>query len=211
MAPGSGRPILDLLVAFVLVHVVQILFSFVGLVGALFVLSSPLTANPWTVFTSVYAHLDIWHLLSNSVALVLFGWPVARATTRARFHAFFLLTGALAGMAQIAVTNLVATLPLVGIEPTVGVLGASGAVFALLGYLLTSNPLSSGLGARIAVPAWLTITVFVAVAGVLTFLTASPNAALVAHFTGIVLGLAAGSVNLLSVVPEPSSPGSGHI
>ena len=210
MAPGSGRPILDLLVAFVLVHVVQILFSFVGLVGALFVLSSPLTTNPWTVFTSVYAHLNIWHLLSNSVALVLFGWPVARATTRARFHAFFLLTGALAGMAQIAVTNLVATLPLVGIEPTVGVLGASGAVFALLGYLLASNPLSSGLGARIDVPAWLTITVFVAVAGVLTFLTASPNAALVAHFTGIVLGLAAGSVNLLSVAPEPSSPDSGR-
>jgi len=210
MARGSARPIIDLLVAFVVVYVCQIVLAFVGLASALFVLSPPVTADPWTVATSVYAHASVWHLLSNSVALVLFGYPLARATTRTRFHAFFLLAGAVAGIAQIAVTNLVATLPLVGIEPTVGVLGASGAVFALLGYLLASNPLSAGLGATISAPPWATVLVFVGVAAVLTFLTASPGAALVAHFTGIVVGLAAGTANLLAVAPEPTSPRPGR-
>jgi len=206
MAPGSARPILDLLIVFVVVHLLQIALGFVGLLGVLFVLSPPITVEPWTVFTSVYAHADVWHLLSNSVALVLFGYPLARATTRARFHAFFLLTGGLAGVAQIAVTNAVATLPLVGIEPSVGVLGASGGVFALLGYLLASNPLSAGIGARLRIPAWVTVVLFLGVAAVLTFLTASPGAALVAHFTGVILGLVAGTANLLAVSPEPSTP-----
>lgn len=211
MARGSARPIIDLLVAFLIVHILQIVLLFVGLVNLLFVLSPPITAEPWTVVTSVYAHADIWHLLSNSIALVLFGYPLARATTRARFHAFFLTTGALAGVAQIAVTNLVATLPLIGLEPTVGVLGASGAVFAILGYLLASNPLSAGLGSRLSAPTWVTVLVFVAIAGVLTFLTASPGAALIAHFTGIVLGLAAGTANVLAVGPETSAPNPGRV
>jgi membrane associated rhomboid family serine protease len=206
MAPGSARPIVDLLVAFLVVFASQIVLTLFGLVNLLFVLSPPITAEPWTVVTSVYAHASPWHLLSNAVALVLFGYPVARATTRVRFHGFFIVTGALAGIAQIAVTNLVATIPLVGVDPAVGVLGASGAVFALLGYLLTSNPLSTGLGSRIDAPPWVTLLIFAVVAGVLTFLTASPGAALVAHFTGIVLGLAAGAANLLAVSTDPSGP-----
>ena len=206
MARGSGRPILDLLTIFFAVFVSQIAFALVGLTTTLFVLSPPVTANPWTVVTSVYAHGSIWHLASNAVALVLFGYPLARATTRARFHLFFLTAGAIAGIVQIVVTDLVATLPLIGVAPTVGVLGASGAVFALLGYLLASNPLSSGLGSRIDAPMWLTAVVFVAIAGVLTFLTASPGAALVAHFTGLVVGLVAGAINLLAVSADRPSP-----
>jgi len=42
-------------------------------------------------------------------------------------------------------TGVLAAVPFVPITPTAGVLGASGAVFALLGYLVASNRLSSGL------------------------------------------------------------------
>ena len=193
-----GSPILETLALFAIVFVLQhvaVLFG-IGVMTGLFVLAPPLDTNPWTVVTSVYAHGGLGHLLSNSVALVLFGWPIARATTRLRFHTFFVLTGALAGISQVMVTEFTA---MAGGEGAAGVLGASGAVFALMGYLLAGNRLSDGLAARIEVPTWMALVVFVALAATITFLTAAPGVALVAHFTGFFLGLIAGRMSLLEV------------
>jgi membrane associated rhomboid family serine protease len=163
--------------------------------------------NPWTVVTSVYAHANLGHLLSNAVALVLFGYAVAAATTRLRFHLFFLLTGIVAGLAEILLTDLLAetpvvshllgAAPMVDVSATGGVLGASGAVFALLGYLLASNRVVAGLGAVADVPRWAVYLAFLILAGVVTAATASQGVALVAHFTGLLLGLVAGWFNLL--------------
>lgn len=197
MARGSGSPVLELLVVFAIVYLLQVVTAFANLVGGLFVLSAPLDQNLWTIVTSVYAHGSVGHLVSNAVALVLVGWPVARATTRARFHSFFLATGAIAGTSQILLPDVLATLPLVGGSESVGVLGASGAVFALLGYLLASNRLTTRFATATRIPAWLGIVVFVAVAGLLTFVTASPGGALVAHFTGLFVGLVTGRFAVL--------------
>ncbi len=144
--PGSGSssPIFELLVVFAVVYVLQGIATLAGVMGGLFVLSPPVEHNPWTIVTSVYAHGGLWHLLSNSLALIVFGWPVARATTRLRFHTFFLLTGSIAGVSQIVLTAFAASVPMLPVTPSLGVLGASGAVFALLGYLVASNRLSAG-------------------------------------------------------------------
>jgi len=64
--------------------------------AAIFALSTPLSVAPWTVVTSVYAHGSIGHLLANALALLLVGPLVERRTTRLRFHAFVIGTGALA-------------------------------------------------------------------------------------------------------------------
>jgi len=204
MADGSGSPIFEVLVVFLLVFAAQLVTALADLVGGLFVLSPPVTEDPWTVVTSVYAHAGVGHLVSNAVALVLFGWPVARATTRLRFHLFFVVSGAIAGIAQIVVSGALAGFPLIPAEPTAGVLGASGAVFALLGYLLASNRLSSGLAGLIPIPQWLAILVFVGVAAAVTLLTAQPGVALIAHFTGLLFGLLTGRLRVLSV-RRPSS------
>lgn len=200
MARGSGSPIIELLLVFVLVFAVQLVTALGNLVEALFVLSAPLSENPWTVVTSVYAHGSIQHLVSNAIALVLFGWPVSRATTRARFHVFFAVSGAIAGVSQILVRDLLAALPS-GVEQTPGVLGASGAVFALMGYLLASNRLSTEVASFVRVPAPLTLVVFVLVAGGVTLMTASPGVALIAHFTGLLVGLLAGRLRVLNPGP----------
>jgi membrane associated rhomboid family serine protease len=205
MARRSGSPIIELLVLFLLVFAAQLVTALTGLVEALFVLSPPVTDNPWTVFTSVYAHGSIQHLVSNAVALVLFGWPVARATTRGRFHLFFALSGALAGVSQILLRGLLADLPVLGFEGTPGVLGASGAVFALLGYLLASNRLSTEIGSFIRVPQWVTLVVFLLVAGGVTLMTAAPGVALIAHFTGLFVGLVAGRLRVLNVNPRTAA------
>ncbi|ELY47521.1 rhomboid family intramembrane serine protease [Natronorubrum sulfidifaciens] len=198
---GSSSPIYDLLVVFALVFVLQQLTALLslGLMAGLFVLTPPLSANPWTIVTSVYAHGSLGHLLSNSLALVVFGWPVARATTRLRFHLFFLVTGAIAGLSQILLTNAAATVPLIGVAGTSGVLGASGAVFALLGYLVASNRLSSGLLSVVEIPQWLAVVIVIALATAVTLATAAPGVALLAHFTGFVLGLVAGRARVLAV------------
>ncbi|WP_226039233.1 rhomboid family intramembrane serine protease [Natrinema sp. DC36] len=196
---GSGSPILEVLVIFVLVFVIQGITYAVGVMGGLFVLRPPLSTDPWTIVTSVYAHDGLGHLVSNSLSLIVFGWPVARATTRLRFHVFVAITGAIAGVAQIVLTGLLAAMPFVPIAPTAGVLGASGAVFALLGYLVASNRLSSGLASFVDVPQWVSILVIVGLATAVTLATASPGVALIAHFAGFLVGVVAGRARVLAV------------
>lgn len=199
MARGSGLPVVEVLVIFLVVFIVQLVTALADLVGSLFVLSAPLEENPWTIPLSVYAHGSLNHLLSNAIALILFGWPVARATTRVRFHVFFVVTGSIAGISQIFVSDALASAPLIGGSGSAGVLGASGAVFALLGYFLASNRLSSTLGSFLSVPRWLRYTAFVIIAVLLTLATAQPGVAIIAHFIGLLLGLVAGQFNLLRV------------
>ncbi|WP_435334802.1 rhomboid family intramembrane serine protease [Haloarchaeobius sp. TZWWS8] len=192
MSRRSGSPTLDLLVVFVLVYTVQSLVQLLGLVGLagvhtfLFVLHAP-SAQPWALVTSVYAHGSLGHLLSNAVALALVGFPLERYTTRLRFHVFFVVAGALAGYAEV----LLAAGP-------VGVLGASGAVFALYGYVLGGNRVTDGLLARLGLPGWVEYAAFAAIAIVVTLATGAPGVALIAHFTGFVVGVAAGRARLLA-------------
>ncbi|MXV63882.1 rhomboid family intramembrane serine protease [Natronorubrum sp. JWXQ-INN-674] len=199
---GSSSPIFELLVIFVAVFVLQQMTAMIGIgvMTGLFVLAPPLTTNPWTIVTSVYAHGNLGHLVSNSLALIVFGWLVARATTRLRFHAFFLATGAVAGISQIILSGLLEGMPVIGgwFEQA-PVLGASGAVFALLGYLIASNRLSAGLASFVDVPGWLAAIVFVGLAVAVTLATAAPGVALLAHFTGFLLGLLAGRARVLNV------------
>ncbi|MFD1641448.1 rhomboid family intramembrane serine protease [Halohasta litorea] len=185
---SSRSPTLETLLLFVIVFALQGVTSLVGLIG-LFVLAPPITANPWTIVTSVYAHGSIPHLLSNSLALLLAGLLVERRTTRLRFHLFFLTVGALAGITQVVSTGL--------LGPGTAVLGASGAVFGLFGYLLAGNVVASTLLDRIRLPPRAQFALFALAALVVTIATGRPGVALVAHFTGLLLGLLAGAAGVL--------------
>jgi membrane associated rhomboid family serine protease len=170
-----------------------------GLLGwrGLFALSNPLLAQPWTVVTSVYAHADVAHLVANALALALGGLLVERLTTRVRFHAFFAGVGALAGVTQVAVVGLVG--PLVpGMPAQVAVLGASGAVLGLYGYLLGANRLTEMLVAGIELAPRVQLALGIVLAAAITLLTANPGAALIAHFTGLLVGFLAGRGHLLA-------------
>ncbi|TKX85401.1 rhomboid family intramembrane serine protease [Halorubrum sp. SS5] len=182
------RATLETLGITLLVGAAQALLSLVGLFG-LFALSTPLSAAPWTLVTSVYAHGSVGHLVANAVALLLVGPLVERRTTRLRFHAFVVATGALAGAAQVTLGSL--------LGPPAAVLGISGAVFALGGYLLAGNVVSATLFDRLRLSPRAQFLLFGLVAVALTATTAAPGVALVAHATGAFCGLAAGRVGLL--------------
>jgi len=152
-------------------------------------LSLPLSRRPWTLVTNVYAHGSVEHLVGNAVALAVLGVGIERRTTPLRFHGFFLASGAFAGLAEVTVRGL--------LGEHVAVLGASGAVLALFGYAMVGNPLARGLLSRLD-PDWRTAAVgFVALAGAITLAAAAPRVALVAHFAGLLVGIAAGRAGVL--------------
>lgn len=182
-------PTLTTLAVFVVVFALQSVAALAGAVGGLFVLSAPVTARPWTLATSVYAHAGLGHLLTNAAALLLPGLLVERKTTPVRFHAFFVTVGALAGAAEVTVGSLFG-------DPT-GVLGASGAVLGLVGYLLSSNRLADTVVGSVRVSARAQAAVFLVVAAAVTVATGSPGVALVAHATGLFVGLLAGRAHVL--------------
>jgi membrane associated rhomboid family serine protease len=181
-------PTIDLLVAFAALFALQLLAGLVGGGPAWFALSAPFV-RPWTLVTSVYAHASLSHLLANAVALVVVGFALERFTTRWRFHAFVLVTGMVAGLAE----------PLVGglLGRSVAVVGASGAILALYGYVIAGNPVTGGLLTRLDLGRRARTALLVGVAVVVTVLTAGAGVALVAHFTGVVLGVVGGRLHVL--------------
>lgn len=190
---GESRrsPTVETLALFVVVFAAQRLVGLVSqsLAVGLFALAPPVSVRPWTLLVSVYAHAGVAHLVSNAAVLVVVGLVVERVTTRWRFHAFFAGIGVLAGLAQVLVADFVG--------PAAAVLGASGAVFGLLGYLLAGNPVTDAVLGWLPLSGRVRVALLLALAAGATLLTAGPGVALVAHFTGFALGLASGRVHLL--------------
>jgi membrane associated rhomboid family serine protease len=83
-----------------------------------------------SLFTSMFLHGDIWHLLGNMLFLWVFGDNIEDAMGHLRFAVFYLLCGVLAGLAH-AVFEVDSQAPLIG---------ASGAVSAILGAYLVLHP-----------------------------------------------------------------------
>ena len=91
--------------------------------GAMF---GPLIANGeyWRLFTSMFLHVGMMHLLFNSIGLLIFGRIVEGTYGRLRFALIYVLAG-LAGSVASYIINSAA----------IGA-GASGAIFGVLGALV---------------------------------------------------------------------------
>jgi membrane associated rhomboid family serine protease len=186
--PGSASPVVEILVVLAAVYVLQTGLWLINQ-GGILALGPAIGARPWALVTSVYAHAGPTHLVSNVVAFVVIAPFVARRTTRLRFHAFFLVTGVLSGLAELAVGVTFG-------EPTL-ILGASGAILGLAGYLLAGNFLTDRLLARVSLPPKAQVALFGLLVVGVTLLTGGSRVALVAHATGFGLGLLAGRIGLL--------------
>ncbi|WP_338671429.1 rhomboid family intramembrane serine protease [Streptomyces sp. SCSIO 30461] len=76
----------------------------------------------YRLVTSMFLHQEIWHIAFNMLGLWWLGGPLEAALGRVRFLALYMLSG----LAGSALTYLLAA-------PNAGALGASGAIFGLLG------------------------------------------------------------------------------
>jgi membrane associated rhomboid family serine protease len=79
----------------------------------------------WQVFSYMFVHFSLWHLLFNMLALWMFGLPIEQTWGTRKFLKFYFLCGVIAGCCVLVVNMLVGDWA----TPT---LGASGAVFGLL-------------------------------------------------------------------------------
>jgi hypothetical protein len=162
---------------------------------SVFVLSSAHPLYVWTWVTSVFSHspFSFFHIVGNSIVLYFFGPLVERYVGSKKFAALFLVSGMLAGLAHIGSSYLLSP----GV-PT-AVLGASGAVFAILGVLTVLNPsLKIYLYFLLPVPLWLFTLAFAGLS-IVFFIQPSTaaaagqgNVAHFAHLVGLVVGLAYG-------------------
>ncbi len=78
--------------------------------------------EPWRMFTSIFAHANILHLLINMYTLFIFGSALEPMLGRARYLALFLISGFAGSLGVLLIAS-----------PIVPVVGASGAIFGLFG------------------------------------------------------------------------------
>jgi membrane associated rhomboid family serine protease len=79
----------------------------------------------WQLVTTMFTHQQIWHIATNMFSLYFVGSALEPALGKARFLALYLISG-LAGSAMVYWVA----------DPNQPTLGASGAIFGLLGALL---------------------------------------------------------------------------
>jgi membrane associated rhomboid family serine protease len=133
VSPSSQRPIVTyaIIALCVIVFILEVLTGDNILTGsgnsavgdALFYDPGDIVVRPWTLIIALFVHANILHIGLNMYSLLILGPPLERFLGRGRFLALYLLAG-IGG--DVAVDFL----------SKVGVLGASGAIFGLLGALI---------------------------------------------------------------------------
>lgn len=136
------------------------------------------TGAPWQLVTSGFAHVDLLHIAFNMLALFFLGPQVEQVMGRARFLAVY-------GISLLAGSAAVMWLA----EPYSSTLGASGAIFGLIGALLVVVLRNGGDPKPLAF--WLGINVVITIAG-------GSGISWQGHLGGLLGGVAAAAVIVLA-------------
>ncbi len=119
---SSDQPVItySIIAVTVLVYLLQWISG--GAVTSQIIYAPFLTVvEPWRMITSIFAHASPVHLLFNMFSLYIFGPVLEHALGRARFVVLYLLAGFGGSVAVLL------------LAPMTNVLGASGAIFGLMG------------------------------------------------------------------------------
>jgi membrane associated rhomboid family serine protease len=157
----------------VVVFIVQSLFS--GFTG-LFVLNQASWVQIWRFVSSIFLHGSLVHLVYNLFALVLFGLILEKFIGGKKFLVVFFVSGLVANLISVNFYS--------------SALGASGAIFGIIGALIIIRP---------GMTVWaFSLPMHMAVAGVLWAIGdimgifMPGNVANIAHLVGMAAGLAFG-------------------
>ncbi len=134
-------------------------------------------AEPWIIITSMFLHSGFEHLLYNMFALGLFGIVLERIIGSEKFLIGYILSGIFAGLATLMM------------YPSSVSIGASGAIYGIIGILSVLRP---RMMIYIAVPLpmlfYAVIYVFFDVVGIITGVNPD-NIAYGAHVAGFIGGV----------------------
>lgn len=135
--------------------------------------------RPWTLVTHIFMHASIPHLLLNLMALFMFGILLEPDIGTKKFLILFLSSGMAAGIGEAFIA-----------EPLSYSLGASGAIFGIMGTLAMLKPRSIILVEFIPMP--MIIAAFGYGISNLLLLRQQDGTAHPAHFFGLLLGIVYG-------------------
>jgi membrane associated rhomboid family serine protease len=90
-------------------------------------------SEPWRFVTSMFLHGSALHIFFNAYALFLFGSILERKVSRKDYLVLFFAAGIIGGLAYYFTY-------LLGIIPPIPALGASGAIFGILGACAVTFP-----------------------------------------------------------------------
>jgi membrane associated rhomboid family serine protease len=128
--------------------------------------------QPWTIVTSLFAHASPLHLLFNMYSLFVLGRILEPSLGRVRFAALYFISG-FGGCVAVLLLN-----------PVSAVLGASGAIFGLLGALFIIQRHLGGNTAQLLIVIVLNLALGLFVGGI----------SWQAHVGGVITGAAIGLV-----------------
>jgi hypothetical protein len=115
---------------FPILALIVIMYILQGLVPnfteSLYFVPSKMLTEPWRMVTSMFLHGGFMHLLLNAWALFLFGTLVEKRAGEEEFFKIFIIAGIVGSMGYWLAYA-------VGIIPDVPALGASGAIFGIMG------------------------------------------------------------------------------
>jgi len=146
--------------------------------------------EPWRVVTAIFAHANIGHLLSNLFALGLFGLVLEGRIGPRRVLWLFLISGLLINV----------------FSPYPRSLGASGAIFAVLGALAVLRPFMTAWMGGMPMPMIIAGIMWLAQDILGVFIPT--NVGNIAHIAGLFLGIGAGLFwrKEFADRPKPKSP-----
>jgi membrane associated rhomboid family serine protease len=167
-----------------------------------------LQPTPWsvylTLFTSMFMHGGLAHLLGNMLFLWIFGDNIENSLGHVRYLVFYLVTGVLASFGHLA------TVVALGQDLNVPSLGASGAISGVLGGYLLLFPRRqvrvlilrtiTTVPAMVAIGMWF---LFQVISGIGLLGGSETGVAYGAHIGGFVAGLVLVKVFMLGIEPDP--------
>lgn len=168
------------------IGVVFLLQLFVkGFTELFFLVPSVVSSHPWTLFTSMFLHGGFMHLFFNGFALYMFGPFLEQMIGSRRFLLIYFFSGLAGGLAYVA------TFYLGLLQESIPALGASGAIFGILGAVAVLRPnmpllLMGFIPMRMsqAVVLWIALALF-------DTINVNGGVAGAAHLGGLVVGLGA--------------------
>ena len=135
--------------------------------------------EPWTLITSMFLHLEFFHLTLNMISLYFFGIYLGQIIGERDLLIVYFL-GGIAGGLLFCAFSLFLGIP----DPNTVALGASGAIFALGGALAVLRPNIQVFMFPIPFP----MPLYIAVFGAMVFMSFLPGIAWQGHFGGLILG-----------------------
>jgi membrane associated rhomboid family serine protease len=178
---GEGEliPIIVLIIINIVVYLAINIAAYSGMsiVEYLALSRATVMAEPWTILTSMFTHMDFMHLLANMITLYFYGSFLNRITGTRTFLWIYFGGGLLSALAVLLLSH-----------PTSFTIGASGAIFALGGALAVLVPMLKVFIFPIPVPMPLWVAILIG----FLLLAFIPDVSWQGHLGGLLFGLAAG-------------------